>query len=107
MVETEPSSARGEGLIPGQGAKIHMPCSQKTTHEKHKQYFNKLKALKDIINIKRTILSETFYKTLMVAKICLKKRHKNIKKKKKGKKMRKHCKSPPNQMVERNPARIK
>ena len=42
----------------------------------------------------------------MVAKICLKKRHKILKKKKKGKKMRKYCKSPPNQMAERN-TRIK
>ena len=30
MVRTLPSSAGGAGLIPGQGAKIHMPHSQKT-----------------------------------------------------------------------------
>ena len=62
MVKTVPSSARGEGLIPSQGAKIRMPCSQKTTHEKHKQYFNKLKTLKDIINIKELFYLRHFIK---------------------------------------------
>ena len=83
MVKTLPFSARDEGLIPSQGAKIHMPCSQKTTHEKHKQYFNKLnKDFKRYYQHKKSyFIYETFYKTLMVAKICLKKRHKIFNKK--------------------------
>ena len=41
MVETSPSNAAGEGLIPGQGAKIPHALCPKNQSIKQKQYCNK------------------------------------------------------------------
>ena len=41
VVKTSPSSARGVGLIPGQGTKILHASKSKTQNIKQKQYCNK------------------------------------------------------------------
>ena len=41
MVKTSPSNAGGEGLIPGQGAKISHVSRPKNQNIKQKQYCNK------------------------------------------------------------------
>ena len=47
VVKNPPSNEGGEGSIPGRGAKIHMPRSQKTK-TKQKEYCNKFN--KDLKN---------------------------------------------------------
>ena len=42
VVMTLPSIVGGEGSIPGWGAKIHMPPSEKQINIKKPQYYNKL-----------------------------------------------------------------
>ena len=41
MIKTLPFKARGEGLIPGQGAKISHASGPKNPNVKQKQYCNK------------------------------------------------------------------